>query len=112
MKHLNTSFNRLNMSKGLAAAVLGASILFGAPVFAVNINSATVEILQNVKGIGPARAKAIVEERERNGAFVSAEDLSIRIRGIGEKTVEKMTESGLTFEGVEPITRAKSIRMK
>ena len=62
MKHLNTSFNRFNMSKGIAAAVLGASILFGAPVFAVNINSATVEILQNVKGIGPARAKAIVED--------------------------------------------------
>lgn len=112
MKHLNTSFNRLNLSKGLAAAVLGASLLFGAPAYAFNINSATVEILQNVKGIGPARAKAIVEERERNGAFVSAEDLSIRIRGIGEKTVEKMTESGLTFDGVEPITRAKSIRMK
>ena len=43
---------------------------------------------------------------------MSAEDLSIRIRGIGEKTIEKMTESGLTFDGVEPMTRARSIRIK
>ena len=112
MKLLNTPINRLTIGKSLAALALGSAILFGPSAFAVNINSASAEILQNVKGIGPARAKAIVEERERNGAYVSAEDLSIRIRGIGEKTIEKMTESGLTFDGVEPMTRARSIRIK
>jgi hypothetical protein len=43
---------------------------------------------------------------------VSSEDLNIRIKGIGQKTVEKMSESGLTFDGVEPLSRAKSIKMK
>jgi competence protein ComEA len=112
MKFCNTSKSGLRWIKSLASVVIGSAILLGSLAHAVNINTATVEILQNVKGIGPARAKAIVEERERNGAFVNAEDLSIRIRGIGEKTVEKMTESGLTFDSSEPISRAKSIRMK
>ena len=93
MKLLNTPINRLTIGKSLAALALGSAILFGPSAFAVNINSASAEILQNVKGIGPARAKAIVEERERNGAYVSA-------------------ESGLTFDGVEPMTRARSIRIK
>jgi len=112
MKLFKTKFNGNTYKKSLMALVLGTAMLLSAPVFAVNINSASVEILQNVKGIGPARAKAIVEERERNGAFVSSEDLNISIKGIGQKTVEKMSESGLTFDGVEPLSRAKSIKMK
>jgi competence protein ComEA len=97
---------------GLAALVVGSALLIQGPVFAVNVNSANVEVLQNVKGIGPTRARAIIEERERNGLFVSAEDLSTRVRGIGDKTVEKMTASGLTFDGTETMTRARSAKTK
>jgi len=112
MKLINTRWNSKSLRHSLMAIALGSVMLLSAPAYAVNINSASVEILQNVKGIGPARAKAIVEERERNGAYVSSEDLNIRIKGIGSKTIEKMTESGLTFDGVEPMTRSKSIKIK
>ncbi len=112
MKKLNQTFNIRSLRQSLLALALGSLMALSAPSYAVNINSASAEILQNVKGIGPTRAKAIVEEREKNGPFVNSEDLNIRVKGIGQKSVEKMTESGLTFDGVEPLTRAKSIKIK
>jgi competence protein ComEA len=112
MKKLYQTFNVRSLRLGVLALALGSMMVFSAPSYAVNINSATVEILQNVKGIGPTRAKAIVEEREKNGPFVNSEDLNIRVKGIGQKTAEKMTESGLTFDGVEPLTRSKSAKVK
>lgn len=112
MSFFNTSKKVLSWRNSFIALALGAAIWLSNPAFAVNINSASVELLQNIKGIGPTRAKAIVEERERNGTFVNQEDLNIRVKGIGQKTIEKMTESGLTFDGVEPVTRAKSIKIK
>jgi len=100
------------IQQSLMAMALGGAILMLAPAYAVNINSASQEVLQNVKGIGPARAKAIVEEREKNGLYASAEDLNARIKGIGQKTIEKMSQSGLTFDATEPLSRAKSARIK
>jgi competence protein ComEA len=94
------------------AAAIGSTMFFNTQAFAVNVNTASFEVLQNVKGIGPTRAKAIIEERDRNGAYVNGDDLSARVRGIGDKTLEKMTLSGLTFDGTEPMTRAKSAKMK
>lgn len=39
-------------------------------------------------GVGPAKAKAIVDDRERNGPFASVEDVE-RVKGIGPKLLEK-----------------------
>jgi len=55
----------------------------------VNINTATVEELQALPGVGAATAASIVEEREANGAFAAPEDL-MRVSGIGEKRFAKM----------------------
>ena len=77
---------------------LAATMVLGGVAYALDINNASQESLQSIKGVGPTRAKLIIEEREKNGAFKNAEDLSQRVRGIGEKTVSKMTEGGLTFE--------------
>lgn len=57
----------------------------------VNINTATSEELQTLTGVGEATAKAIIDERERNGPFASIEDL-MRVSGIGEKKFEKLRE--------------------
>lgn len=55
----------------------------------VNINTATIEELQKVKGIGPAKAQAIVEYRNTHGAFQSTNEL-IKIKGFGTKSVAKL----------------------
>ena len=58
----------------------------------VNINSATKEELQTIKGVGPAMAGRILEYRRSNGGFSSVEDLK-NVKGIGEKTFAKLRDS-------------------
>ena len=55
--------------------------------FPIDINSATYEELVALPGIGPVKAKAIVEYREKNGPFRSPKDI-LEVPGIGEKTLE------------------------
>ena len=55
----------------------------------VDINTADAETISaELNGIGLAKARAIVEYREKHGPFASPEDLSL-VKGIGERTVEK-----------------------
>jgi competence protein ComEA len=54
----------------------------------VDINTADAETISTeLNGIGLAKAKAIVEYREKYGPFKNAEDLSL-VKGIGDRTVE------------------------
>lgn len=55
----------------------------------VNINTADSEELQKVRGIGPSLAERILEYRELNGPFQSAEDLA-HVRGIGGAKLQKI----------------------
>ena len=48
----------------------------------ININLASVVELEQLPGVGPTTAKAIVAYREKNGAFLKVEDL-LKVRGIG-----------------------------
>jgi competence protein ComEA len=57
----------------------------------ININHATSEELQNLTGIGPSKAEAIIAYREENGPFTSPEGL-LEVSGIGEKSFEKIKE--------------------
>ncbi|KAF0101577.1 MAG: competence protein ComEA [bacterium] len=53
-----------------------AGLLFSLSAWAaVDINTATQSELEAVKGIGPAKAKAIVEHRQKSGPFKSVDDL-------------------------------------
>lgn len=55
----------------------------------VNINTASFEELSaKLKGIGKAKAAAIIEWRENNGKFMSLEDVD-EVRGIGPAILEK-----------------------
>ena len=55
----------------------------------VNINSAGLEELQKIEGIGESKAKAIIEYREKNGYFQDIEDIK-KVTGIGESLFEKI----------------------
>ncbi|WP_025738745.1 ComEA family DNA-binding protein [Salinivibrio socompensis] len=55
----------------------------------VNINTASVQILsEQLTGIGPAKAKAIVDHRQKHGKFASPDDL-VTVKGIGASTLDK-----------------------
>lgn len=58
----------------------------------IEINAADINELQKISGVGPAKAQAIVDYREENGAFESVDELN-EISGFGEKTVEKLRDS-------------------
>ena len=62
----------------------------------VNINAATLEELQTLKGIGKKKAEAILQYRKEHGAFRTKEDL-LQVKGIGKKALEAI-ESQVTFQ--------------
>jgi competence ComEA-like helix-hairpin-helix protein len=57
----------------------------------VNVNVADEAGLMSVKGIGKAKAKAIIEYRQKNGLFKSIDDLT-KVKGIKGKTLEKFKD--------------------
>ncbi|CAG9171746.1 ComEA family DNA-binding protein [Cupriavidus pinatubonensis] len=79
----------------LAAAIWMA--LTAAAMAAVDVNTADATALTSVKGIGPATAKNIIDERTKHGPYKSAADLAERVSGVGTKSVARMQEGGLTI---------------
>ncbi|PHX94028.1 MAG: hypothetical protein CK542_02090 [Acidimicrobium sp.] len=67
---------------GATGANGGATGVNGGVLQMININLASVVELEQLPGVGPATAKAIVAYREKNGAFLRVEDL-LKVRGIG-----------------------------
>ena len=62
----------------------------------ININTATLEELQTIKGIGKKKAEAILQYRKEHGAFHTKEDL-LQVKGIGKKALEAI-ESQVNFQ--------------
>lgn len=58
----------------------------------LDVNRATVAELDLLKGIGPAKAQAIVADREKNGYFESIDEL-LRVKGIGNKLLAGIEEN-------------------
>ena len=54
----------------------------------VNINTATLEELMTLDGIGQKYAQRILAFREKNGPFQKPQDLSL-VKGIGQKIVDR-----------------------
>lgn len=92
------------MKKLLLAAVM---FLFSAMSFAaVNLNTATQAELESLQGIGPVKAKAIIDDRTKNGPFKSVDDLD-RVKGVGMATIDKLRKdiavSGSTKVSAAPV---------
>jgi competence protein ComEA len=84
--------------KGLSAALLAAT-LFAPVAFAgpVDVNTADAKTLaKELDGIGLSKAQAIVEYRNANGPFRSADDLT-KVKGLSRKTVDR-NKANLKFE--------------
>jgi competence protein ComEA len=69
-------------------ASLGFSQVYAQDQLALNINSASIEQFEKMKGIGARKAQAIVEYRLQNGNFATVEDL-VKVKGIGTKFISK-----------------------
>jgi competence protein ComEA len=70
----------------LAAMMLLSQLVYAEPV---NVNTADAAALAKaLNGIGPAKAKAIVSYREKNGPFKSVDQLAM-VEGITQKLIEK-----------------------
>jgi len=84
------------MIKKILAAMLA---LFAAVAFAaVDANKATQAELEAVKGIGPAIAGKILDERKK-GDFKDWQDMVTRVKGVGENNAAKFSTEGLTVNG-------------
>ncbi len=70
-------------------AVVFSLFLFSMAWAKMNINTASVEELRGLPGVGKTVAERIVSYREANGPFKSPEDL-IKVKGIGQKKLEKI----------------------
>ena len=84
------------VATGLALAmaallVSGPAMAAGKPVptAKVNINTASVEQLTTLPGVGPKLAARIVEYRQKSGTFRSPQEL-MNVKGIGEKNFAKI----------------------
>ncbi|SDV51085.1 ComEA family DNA-binding protein [Chitinasiproducens palmae] len=79
-------------------AFLGA-LLFAAHAVALDVNTADKAALETMKGLGAAKAQAIVSERDAHGAYKDAADLADRVKGLSTRSVGKLVEQGMTFGG-------------
>ena len=74
----SNSESNTNNSKGISSTI-------------ININTATIEQLKTLNGIGDSKAKSIIEYREQSGGFKSIEDIK-NVTGIGEKMFERIKD--------------------
>ena len=85
-------------ARAATVALLAVSISSHSLAAPVDVNTADAKSLSDaLAGIGPAIAKAIVNYREENGPFTSAEDL-LNVKGVGPKTLERNKEDIITSD--------------
>jgi len=88
------------------------SLLFSvAALAAVNANTASQQELESLNGIGPVKAKAIIDYRAKNGPFKSYADLE-NVPGIGAKTLEKLKVDLQVGGGAAKVPAAKPAATK
>jgi competence protein ComEA len=80
---------------GLAALLLTAAV----SAMAVDANSGNRAQLEQLRGVGPPLADAILVERDKRGPFKDWADLMARVKGIRDARAARLSEAGLTVGG-------------
>jgi len=76
--------------KSLIGNILILAALVAFPAYAaIDINTATQSELEAVKGLGPAKAKAIITYRESKGGFKTLDELD-NVKGFGKVSIDKL----------------------
>jgi len=94
---LNLASRLTDGQKVLVPRAVAAAPAAGAPAAAaagsglINLNTASVEQIDSLPGVGPALAGRIVDYRKKNGPFSSVDDLD-NIEGIGPKKLENFKD--------------------
>jgi competence protein ComEA len=79
--------------------ILALGALVAATAFAaVDINKASQAELESVKGIGPSLSTKIMSERQK-APFKDWNDLTTRVKGVGDSAASKFSQNGLTVNG-------------
>jgi competence protein ComEA len=82
------------LKTAIKVGCIGAMSMAWVHAGTVDVNLASVQALESVKGIGAVTAQRIVAERAR-GPYESLEHLSERLSGIGPKRIQKLKSAGL-----------------
>ena len=102
------------MKKLLAVFALAFAFACSAQA-AVDLNTATQAELENVDGIGPKKAQAIIDFRKKNGSFKSVDDLD-KVPGFGKKSVDMMRKNIVVGSskaaGSGKVTEVKTVKEK
>ena len=88
MQQATDSGTPVPADSGASAVSSGSAVAHGK----VDINTATVDQLQQLNGVGPALAQRIIADRQANGPFKTVEDLK-RVSGIGDKKFASLADS-------------------
>ena len=91
----------IRFSRIIGSFVVAALVPIWAWAGPVNINTADAKTLaKELDGIGPAKAQAIVDYRQKNGTFKTADDL-LKVDGIGAKVLEQNRDNIRVEKGGE-----------
>ncbi len=85
-------FTEEDLAQGMTVVSEMDTALSGAGSGLVNINTASLSELTGVSGIGESRAQAIIDYREKNGAFRSIEEIK-KVDGIKDGLFSKIKDS-------------------
>lgn len=90
--------------KRTVGSLLVSLLLSASAWAAVDLNLATQSELESVKGIGPAKAKQIVEYRQKNGPFKNVDALA-EVKGFGKASVAKLKAELVVGEEAKPVAK-------
>ena len=97
--HFTAEERILNRTIQQFLVVIAAMLFSMTTAFALDVNRASVEDLQNVKGVGPVIAKRIASERKKS-KFKSMADLQERVPGVGPQIAANLSKGSGLPKGV------------